>query len=117
MDRWRHLIVEAAEQSGRGRPPEIVAPLPLNEALHSARGLRLLPWEEERLLPLGAYLRDLGDRPAAVSLFIGPEGGFDRSEVDLARSAEATMLTLGPRVLRSETAGIVASALVLNALE
>jgi 16S rRNA (uracil1498-N3)-methyltransferase len=117
MSRWQRLIVEAAEQSGRGRPPEIVAPVALDEALRTARGLKLLPWEGERLLPLGAHLRGLNDRPAAVSLFIGPEGGFDRSEVDLARTAGCTLVTLGPRILRSETAGIVASALVLDALD
>jgi len=117
MDRWRRLIVEAAEQSGRGRPPELTAPLSLDQALRTATGLRLLPWEGERLQPLGAYIQTLDNHPAIVSLFIGPEGGFDRSEVDLARSEGCTVVTLGPRILRSETAGIVASALVLDALE
>ena len=117
LDRWRRLILEAAEQSGRGHPPEIVAPMTLYEALRSATGLRLLPWEGERLQPLGAYIRSLDDRPDTVSLFIGPEGGFDQSEVDLAREEGCTVLTLGPRILRSKTAGIVASALILDALE
>jgi len=123
-DRWQRLVVEAAEQSGRGRLPVVEAPLPFEEAVRQARGLRLLPWEgpvqgsskAERLRGLGAYLRGLTERPQTVSLFIGPEGGFDPEEVRLASSEGLTLVTLGPRILRSETAGIVAAVLVMDAL-
>lgn len=123
-ERWQRLVVEAAEQCGRGRLPVVEAPQPFEEAVRQARGLRLLPWEGpvqgsskgERLRGLGAHLRGLTERPQTVSLFIGPEGGFDPEEVRLARTEGLTLVTLGARILRSETAGIVASALVLDAL-
>lgn len=115
-ERWRRIVVEAAEQSGRGRPPRIDPPLPFEEAVHQARGLKLMPFEGERARGLGVYLRGLTHRPETVSLFIGPEGGFEAAEVELAREAGAEIVSLGPRILRSETAGIVASALVLNAV-
>jgi 16S rRNA (uracil1498-N3)-methyltransferase len=116
MERWVRIVTEAAEQSGRGRLPAVDAPVLFEEALVSARGVRILPWEGERLQPMGAYLRALPDRPQEVSLFIGPEGGFEPSEVKLAQEEGVTLVTLGPRILRSETAGIVASALALEAL-
>lgn len=116
MDRWRRVVTEAAEQSGRGRPPAVDQPAHFEDALRSAPGLRLLPWEGNGGTPLGAYLRSLSERPAVVSLFIGPEGGFAPAEVDLARNKGLTLVTLGPRILRSETAGIVAATIALEAL-
>jgi 16S rRNA (uracil1498-N3)-methyltransferase len=115
-ERWRRIVVEAAEQTGRGRPPRVDAPLPFEEAVRQARGLKLMPFEGERSRSMSAYLRALSRRPEVVSLFVGPEGGFEDAEVDLAREAGAEIVSLGPRILRSETAGIVASALVLDAL-
>ena len=61
-------------------------------------------------------MRGLDSRPHEVSLFIGPEGGFEPSEIELAEAEGAIIVTMGPRVMRSETAGIVATALVLDAL-
>lgn len=124
LDRWRRIVTEAAEQSGRGRPPVVDPPVPLAEALASAPGLRLLPWEggvsgARRASPLqglGACLRAQRQRPATVSLFIGPEGGFEAEEVEAARRSGCALVSLGPRILRSETAGIVAAALVMEAV-
>jgi 16S rRNA (uracil1498-N3)-methyltransferase len=115
-ERWERIVVEAAEQCGRGRLPAVDQPLPFEEAIRRARGLKLLPFEGERRRGMSAYLRGLSRRPDTVSLFIGPEGGFEDAEVELAREAGAEIVSLGPRILRSETAGIVAAALVLNAL-
>lgn len=124
MERWRRILREAAEQCGRAHPPEIEPPQPFEEAMASASGLILLPWEglaqgrpgELRGQGLGLFLRGLPRPPAAVSLFIGPEGGFDPREVELARRRGAVLISLGPRILRSETAGIVVAALVLHEL-
>lgn len=115
-ERWNRIVTEAAEQSGRARVPEVCPPLTLPDALIQARGLRLLPWEAERARGLTEYVRSLAQRPREVSLFIGPEGGFDKEEVAMAAAAGVVTVSLGPRILRSETAGIVASALVLAAL-
>lgn len=113
--RWGRVVLEAAEQCGRGRLPEVAAPQAFEQAVRGAQGLKLLPYESARGTGLTAYLRGLAHRPPAVSLFIGPEGGFEPSEIDLAESQGAVIVTMGPRVMRSETAGIVASTLVLDA--
>ena len=116
LQRWLRIVTEAAEQSGRGRVPAVDPPVPFEEAVSSAPGLLLLPWEGERAQGLRSCLRSLGDKPEAVSLFIGPEGGFAEDEVRLARDAGCVPVSLGPRILRSETAGIVAAALVMHEL-
>ena len=114
--RWRRIVAEAAEQCGRGLIPTVDPPVPFDEAVRAAPGLRLIPWEAERDSSLGSYLRALEERPAALSLIIGPEGGFAEEEVELARHAGCVPVSLGPRILRSETAGIVAAALVMHEL-
>ena len=115
VGRWRRVIVEAAEQSGRCRLPEVWAPLPFEEAVASAAGLRVLLWEDEQEAALGDVLTKEG--PAdAVSLFIGPEGGFPAEEVEFARQQGVRTVSIGRRILRAETAAIVAVALVLHEL-
>jgi 16S rRNA (uracil1498-N3)-methyltransferase len=115
-ERWDRIVIEAAEQCARGRVPVVDPPLPFDDAIRGAGGLKLLSWEGEKKQGLGTYLRGLPKRPRAVSLFIGPEGGFDSEEVELARTEGAVLVSLGSRLLRSETAGIVAVALALEAL-
>jgi 16S rRNA (uracil1498-N3)-methyltransferase len=120
-ERWRRVVREAAEQCGRCVLPEVLPAEGLKEALSEAADLRLLPWEEEEALGLAAALRQA--RPAleaverpTVAVLIGPEGGFATEEVVLARRAGAQVVSLGRRILRSETAGIVAAAAVLYEL-
>ena len=116
--RWRRIVSEAAEQCGRGRVPAVDPPAPFEEAVSASGGpgLRLIPWEGERSQGMRSYLRALEEQPASVSLIIGPEGGFAEEEVGLARGAGCVPVSLGPRILRSETAGIVAAALVMHEL-
>jgi 16S rRNA (uracil1498-N3)-methyltransferase len=115
LERWRRVVVEAAEQSGRCRLPEISLSLPFDEACASA-GVRILPWEGERDASLAAVLAAHQRAVPAVSLFIGPEGGFPLAEVQLARRLGVRTVSLGRRILRAETAAIVAAALVLHEL-
>jgi 16S rRNA (uracil1498-N3)-methyltransferase len=112
--RLEAIVREAAEQSGRGVVPAIHTSLSLGQALRAgtASGPTIFLWEEERAL----RLRDVdlgGDSVEEVSLFVGPEGGFSRDEADLARRQGAFIATLGPRILRAETAGIIGCALLL----
>jgi 16S rRNA (uracil1498-N3)-methyltransferase len=115
LERWRRIILEAAEQSGRGKLPMLEPVVPFEQACQSAVGFSLLPWEEEKTLGLRAPLQDeinhRGDL-LSVNLFIGPEGGFTPSEVDFARNCGIAPVTLGSRVLRAETAGLVAASAV-----
>jgi 16S rRNA (uracil1498-N3)-methyltransferase len=118
-ERWRRIVTEATEQCGRSYIPELAPPMLLSDALESSEGLRLLPWEGERQATLRQALREAagkGKKAPAVSIFVGPEGGFARQEVDRAVDLGVWTVSLGPRVLRSETAGIVAAAAVLYEL-
>ena len=117
LDRWRRVVREAAEQCGRSVLPDLSPPRWLAEALQAAPGLKILPYERETAHGLREALPPLREEPLpAVSLFIGPEGGFSEEEVSLARAAGAVTVSLGPRILRSETAGIVAAAAVMYEL-
>lgn len=108
--RWQRIIAEAAEQSGRGRLPSLMPVLLFPQACESAEGLSLLAWEGEEAMGLRPAVA--GKSPLAVNIFIGPEGGFSPAEVELARSCGLVPITLGRRVLRAETAGLVAATAV-----
>jgi 16S rRNA (uracil1498-N3)-methyltransferase len=110
----RSLLQEAAEQSHRGRVPGLEAPLRFAAAVKQAgqsTACCLIPWEEEKSLSLRQALQK--DASQEVVLLIGPEGGFSAEEVALAQSEGFISVTLGKRILRMETAAVVASALVL----
>ncbi len=111
--RFEAIVREAAEQCGRGRLPAIDEPLSFTEALDgaAAEGPVLFLWEEERAASLSVELESL--RTDRAALFIGPEGGFTAAEAAKAQTAGARIVTLGPRILRAETAAISASALGL----
>jgi 16S rRNA (uracil1498-N3)-methyltransferase len=112
-ERWRRIIVEAAEQSGRGRLPELGPVLKLNAALDrlDEKQLAIMPWERATGPDLRTVLPATGTAP--VALFLGPEGGFAAEEVEYGAGRGLIPVTLGPRILRAETAAIVAASLVL----
>ncbi|WIG57609.1 MAG: 16S rRNA (uracil(1498)-N(3))-methyltransferase [Ktedonobacterales bacterium] len=120
--RWAKIVAEAIEQCGGTCLPELGTPRPLTHALTEvpAGGIALIPWEETREMPLRATLAGaIADRGGIASIsevriFIGPEGGFSAREIELARLAGALPVTLGPRILRAETAAIVSATLALD---
>ncbi|HEX7596986.1 MAG TPA: 16S rRNA (uracil(1498)-N(3))-methyltransferase [Polyangia bacterium] len=115
--RWQTIAQEAARQSGRVDVPEIGETVALDEALTGAAaagGTRLIFWEEERALPLR---KALAETPSTqLALLIGPEGGFAEAEVAAARAQGFCVVGLGPRILRVETAALVAVALTQSAI-
>jgi 16S rRNA (uracil1498-N3)-methyltransferase len=119
VDRWRKIAQEAAKQAGRAVTPEVAPVTTLANALKELPpGCRLLvPWEEEHRLSLGEAVAGAaqGATPSVVAVLIGPEGGLDASEVEAARSFGGVAVTLGPRILRTETAGLVALSCVMFA--
>jgi 16S rRNA (uracil1498-N3)-methyltransferase len=115
--RWERIAVEAAEQAGRGKIPSLRPVQRFEDALREAGtrgGLRLIPWEEERAADLRTLLNTAG-KASPVSIFIGPEGGFAAAEIDAARACDVRSVSLGPRILRAETAGLVAASAILYA--
>jgi 16S rRNA (uracil1498-N3)-methyltransferase len=117
LDRWRRIIKEAAEQSGRGLLPRLTAPIPFEAAAPETllNDRALIAWEMEAQRTIRNALAER-DGPQEIALFIGPEGGFEQQEVDEAMWYGAIPVTLGPRTLRTETAAIVAVSLVMHEL-
>jgi len=102
---WRGIVVGACEQSGRAKIPTVSPPMTLREYFANVRkdGLRLV------LSPSApASLVGLSSMPSKVELLIGPEGGLDDDELHAAQKAGFMPVRLGPRVLRTETAAVVA---------
>jgi 16S rRNA (uracil1498-N3)-methyltransferase len=122
VERWRATALEAAKQSRRVTVPVVEDIKSWTDAaaelkdIVAADGPVIVPWEDAE----GLTVREAIGRSAAaeeVALLIGPEGGFATQEIATLRSAGAAMVTLGPNILRTETAGIVAAALTLAALQ
>jgi 16S rRNA (uracil1498-N3)-methyltransferase len=110
---WQAVVASACEQCGRNTVPVVAAPAPLNQYLQPAEGLRLLLAPGEGSLPLSTLLdctATPGGNPGRIQLLVGPEGGFDPAETAAAVAADFQPCRLGPRVLRTETAGLAALA-------
>lgn len=102
---WRGIVIGACEQCGRSRIPAVSAPLALRDYFANVRkdGMRLV------LSPAApASLTGIASLPSKVELLIGPEGGLDDDELAAAQKAGFMPVRLGPRVLRTETAAVVA---------
>jgi 16S rRNA (uracil1498-N3)-methyltransferase len=129
LKRWQAIAREAAEQCERTAVPPVVRPEPLADFLCGRGGgmeaLRYICVERSHAAPLAKalaskiYERDLPDAEGikAISLLVGPEGGFTDDEIALALKQEWMPVSLGPRILRSETAAIVAMAQVASVLD
>lgn len=107
MQHWRNIIIGACEQCGRNRVPDLSPPVPLEEWIgRDPAPLRLM-------LDAAATesLASVADRPAALTLLAGPEGGLAPEEKDRARAAGYRAVRLGPRILRTESAAVAALAI------
>jgi 16S rRNA (uracil1498-N3)-methyltransferase len=118
LTRWRKIATEAVEQCGGARIPEVAgiidfAGLPNEIKKHD---LALVAWEEEKSTRLKSALQANKDAKS-VMLIVGPEGGLAECEVESAKSAGAVCVSLGRRVLRTETAAIAGCAAILYELE
>jgi 16S rRNA (uracil1498-N3)-methyltransferase len=110
--RWLKIAREAARQCGRADVPAVEAPLPLAAALElpDLPARRFALWEAAEGRSLRRSLADEPD-PAPTAVLVGPEGGFAREEIDVAGAAGFLPVGLGPRILRVETAAIIAVGL------
>jgi len=114
VERWRRIAVQAAEQSRQASPPEIEDPIKLREAAKFPGGLRIVLAESEPQ----AQLRDMftAGRAGATLLAVGPEGGWAEEELQLLQQSGWISASLGPTILRAETAAIAAVAIAMSAL-
>lgn len=114
--RWMQIVTEAAEQAGRGKIPPLGALQSFDRAVADALkrgGAMFVLWENENALDLRQALADTD--AGTVHLFVGPEGGLTEQEIGMAQKAGGHSITLGPRILRAETAGLVAAGAILFA--
>lgn len=113
-ERWQRIAHEAAKQCRRPDIPEVLPPAGWEEVLTGMPdGVNaLIPWEEENRNSLKKILGE-SEPQGDFYVFIGPEGGFTAAEVELARSRGVRPVTLGSRILRTETAGMIVLAIML----
>ena len=112
--RWQRVAREAAKQSGRAIVPEVELPRPLAECLGTAADLALCLWEGGGE-PLGTLLAGAATARSAT-VVVGPEGGLALAEVEAARAAGSRIVSLGHRILRTETAGPAIVAILQSRL-
>lgn len=117
--RWQRIAREAAKQCGRARVPTVLCPSPLEalQPLWSQQQRILVPWEEARGTSLRSVLADVDAGAVAIQrigLVIGPEGGITGDEMTRLQAFGARPVTLGPRILRTETAGMAALAAIMT---
>ncbi|MGN0506593.1 MAG: 16S rRNA (uracil(1498)-N(3))-methyltransferase [Lachnospiraceae bacterium] len=128
-ERWQAISESAAKQSGRGVIPEVTKAVSYQEAIKSAcaRGMVLVPYEhaegmsafQTALAGLTVSLgqaKETGRKPE-ISVFIGPEGGFEEEEIELAIQSGAIPVSLGKRILRTETAGLTVLSILMYEIE
>lgn len=125
FDRWERIIYEAAKQCKRGMIPKLRGILSFKEALEDMgkNDINICPYEVEKSLGIkealqtGQVKKILENKDEVrVGIFIGPEGGFAEEENEMVKAAGIASVTMGPRIFRTETASIVATAITLYEL-
>ena len=119
QERWQAIAKGAAEQSGRSRIPEVRQLTTFAGALDAASDLDvvLIPYELEEGMEETARTIENIAPGQSVGIFIGPEGGFEETEVEQAKERGAQPVTLGKRILRTETAGLTTLSILMYHLE
>lgn len=117
--RWQSIAESAAKQSHRGLIPRVLPPMSYKEAINYGRGmdLSLLAYENENGMKATKEAMDRLKTIKSASIFIGPEGGFDPMEIDLAKQHNILPVSLGRRILRTETAGLALLSMMMLFLE
>lgn len=116
IERWERIIYEAAKQSKRGKIPKLTGVLTFKEALADMQNndLNICPYENERTISIKEAIKDSSAN--TIGIFVGPEGGFEEEEIEKIQEIDGKVVSLGPRILRTETASVVASSIVLYEL-
>jgi 16S rRNA (uracil1498-N3)-methyltransferase len=112
VERWRRIALQAAEQARRASPPEIADPIKLPEAITLGAELKVVLSEAEEQ----CQLRDIAQPSGEVLLAVGPEGGWTEDELETFQKQGWLSVSLGPTILRAETAAIAAAAITMSAL-
>ena len=118
-ERYNMIAESAAKQSGRGMIPEVTMPVSFAEAVSMAEKLdmNIIPYEEAEGVEYSRNIIKNIKGKKSLGIFIGPEGGFAREEVEKALDAGVSAITLGHRILRTETAGMAVISIIMFELE
>lgn len=115
QERWKAIAEAAAKQCDRGIIPAVHAPVTMGQAFDIARGIEynMIPYELQDGIEMSREIVDEACRHASIGIFIGPEGGFEAEEVQQAVERQIHPLTLGKRILRTETAGMALLSILM----
>lgn len=115
-ERWQRIALEAAKQCNRGIIPRVEQPVGFEEALGLSlkAQISIIPYEYEQKNGIRTFIT--GKEIERIGVFIGPEGGFSEKEIDKAVEEGIIPVTLGPRILRTETAGVAVMAILMYEL-
>lgn len=116
VERWNSIADEAAKQSKRDFLPKVQNVISFDEMIILLKDEKniIVPYEDEKANGIKSKLQAIDD--GNIHIIIGPEGGFEPYEIEKLKSIGAEIVTLGPRILRTETAGVVAATIVLYEL-
>lgn len=119
VSRWQGIAEAAAKQSKRGVIPNVHAIMSMQEAIEYARSMdiRLIPYELAGDMQHTRKMIESVQAGKSIAVFIGPEGGFEESEIEAALKAGIEPVTLGKRILRTETAGLTVLSWLMYQLE
>lgn len=109
VERWQRIMIEACKQCHRATPMEIAPVTPIAEADFSEYDYRLVAWEEEQSAPLPTVF---SEQPGSICLLLGSEGGLHAAEVTTLQQQRFSPFSLGPRIMRGETAALAAVSIV-----
>lgn len=119
VNRWNAIAESAAKQSKRSIIPKVHEPMSIDNALEIVKdfGVKLIPYENADGIDKTRKILDNMDKTKNIAVFIGPEGGFEESEVDRIKNFGFEVITLGKRILRTETAGLALLSNIMIRLE
>ena len=119
VNRWNAIAESAAKQSKRSIIPKVYEPMSIDNALEIVKdfGVKLIPYENADSIEKTRRILDNMDKTGNISVFIGPEGGFEEDEVKKAIDLGFEVITLGKRILRTETAGLALLSNIMIRLE
>ncbi|MFC2470401.1 MAG: 16S rRNA (uracil(1498)-N(3))-methyltransferase [Lachnoanaerobaculum gingivalis] len=119
VNRWNAIAESAAKQSKRSIIPKVYEPMSIDNALEIVKdfGVKLIPYENADGIDKTRKILDNMDKTKNIAVFIGPEGGFEDAEVERIKNSGFEVITLGKRILRTETAGLALLSNIMIRLE
>lgn len=115
LDRLNRIALEACKQSKRSIIPRVLEPIKINDLIKEIKEFDLLivPYENKEDFGIKSLMKDLDKNSIKrIGIVVGPEGGFEEAEIEKLKTEGAYIITLGKRILRTETAGFVATSLI-----